>query len=191
MVGEAKVADEANHWRAYLWGAIVALVGLMLIILSDFLRGLGFILTLIGTFLILDEFRRYGRWVKWYKKARPYDESKHLMHPYDPYPNVTCWNCGKFVRKPAQAHTFDKYVKPTWTRFDGRWQAFCSNCGANVTKDLTEAKYGKPYQGSIWPKFYKQSFLDMTKPCPQCGKVNTKNVKTCSACGASTKVEAD
>jgi hypothetical protein len=139
----------------------------------------------------LREYQRRSRWAKWYKKSRPYNEVKHLMYPYNPYPNVTCWNCGKLVRKPAGLHTLETYVKPLWERLDGRWQAFCSDCGANVTKGVVEAKYGNPYGGGVWPKFYKPSLLSMIKPCPDCGKMNAKSARTCTACGASTEVQAD
>jgi hypothetical protein len=61
----------------------------------------------------LREYQRRSRWARWYKKSRPYNEVKHLMYPYNPYPSVTWWNCGKLVRKPAKPHTFDRYVKPT------------------------------------------------------------------------------
>jgi predicted RNA-binding Zn-ribbon protein involved in translation (DUF1610 family) len=134
----------------------------------------------------LREYQRRHRWAKWDKKAKPYREVAHQMYPYNPYPNVTCWNCGQLVRRPSPLI----YVKPLWKKFDGRWQAFCSNCGANVTKDVVEAKYGNLYRGKLWPKFYKQSFLDMNRPCPNCGKMNMKKEKTCGACGASTEVHA-
>jgi len=205
MTDTSQMDEEAQKEkrRGYLLAGFVAVFGLFVVILSlvtcmccrcfgtRTLFLVGLISAFLGFSLVLTEHRSHKRWRTWYKKARPYRESKHLMYPYNPYPNVICWNCGQLVRKPAQPHTFDRYVKPTWKKFDGRWKAFCSNCGANVTKDVTEAKYGKPYTGKIWPKFYKQSLLDTTRPCPNCGKLNMKNAKTCIACGTSTEIKAD
>ena len=171
--------------RVLLGGASIAVVGV--VVLAVFRSSpAGFFIIIFGIGVALSELRSYWRWVKWHKRGRPYREVRHQMYPYNPYPNATCWNCGQLARIPSPIG----YVKPLWKRFDGRWQAFCSNCGANVTKAVVEAKYGNPYRGKVWPKFYKQSFLDMTRPCPSCGKVNMKKEKTCSACGASTEVQA-
>jgi len=153
----------------------------------DYLLLVGLFPTLIGIALVLGELANYSRWVKWDKRARPYREVKHLMHPYNPYPNVTCWNCGQLVRRPAPNAM---YVKPSWAEFNGRWKAFCSNCGANVTKEVVEAKYGNPYRGRVWPKFYKPaSALSSTRMCPNCGKENHKRLQNCEACRAPMATE--
>lgn len=178
-----------------LVGATITVVGVVVLSFSipaqqDSVVFLGIFLTLMGIGVALREISLYRRWAKWYKRARPYKESKRLLYPYNPYPNVTCWNCGHLVRRPAPPST-GAYVKPLWTRFNGRWKAFCSSCGANVTKEVVEAKYGNPYRGRIWPKFYKPtSVLSSTRICPNCGKDNHKRLQNCESCGAPMATEA-
>jgi ribosomal protein S27AE len=173
--------------RVLLLGAAIAVAGL--VVLAYSMRA-GIIITIFGIGVTLFELRSYRRWVKWDKRARPYREVAHQMYPYDPYPNVTCWNCGKLVRQPA--YGFRRYVKPTWKKFDGRWKAFCSSCGANVTKEAVEAKYGNPYKGTIWPKFYKHvSVFSNTRTCPNCGKENHGRLQNCERCGAPMAIERD
>jgi hypothetical protein len=169
--------------RVLLLGATIAIVGLVVLYSHTPYSMSGVIITLIG--IALSELRLYWRWVKWDKRARPYREARHQMYPYNPYSGVACWNCHMLVREPPLMYSFQRYVKPTWKKFDGRWKAFCSYCGTNVTKELVEAKYGHPYRGTIWPKFYKTaSVFSTTKVCPNCGKDNYKKLQNCEACGA-------
>ena len=108
------------------------------------------------------------------------------MYPYNPYPNAVCWNCGQLVRKPKK-HRFDMYVKPIWINIDGKWMAFCSICHANVTKEVIEDKYGRPYKGERYPEFYHETSLWQKirgkKACVHCGYELASKAKFCEKCG--------
>jgi len=198
-VDEMVIEARREHNRSYKSLLKTSIVGISILAAgmafgkasSSFIfKGAAILFLIIGIIVIsasirlaLIECESFHRWKTWYGMARPYSESRHLMYPYNPHPNAVCWNCGRLIREPS----ISGYIKPIWLNIDGKWMAFCSRCHANVTKEVMEDKYGKPYRGERCPEFYHETSLWQRirgkKACTYCGYELSSAAESCERCG--------
>lgn len=195
-VPQSSSEDEKVHRQGYKTAGKIMLASVFFLFLALIVRVTQWVAVFatislaaffFGIFAFSNEFMIFHRWKRWYGKARPYAESSFLMYPYNPYPNVTCWNCGQLVRKPDPF----SYVKPKWRKVEDSWMAFCSKCNANVTKEVIEAKYGHAYTKERLPKFLHETslfrILSRTQICANCGFETPSKSDTCANCGMKQK----